>query len=91
VVEMPSSRQPVLEQQQQQQQPSNEKATKITTFDNKLAEMPHQTHKEEQEKEKLKQIIEELQSQNKHLREATTTQGQQLQQQQIAAAVAAFF
>jgi hypothetical protein len=56
-----------------------------------VAEMPHQTHKEEQEKEKLKQIIEELQSQNKHLREATTTQGQQLQQQQIAAAVAAFF
>jgi hypothetical protein len=37
--------------------------------------MPHQTHKEEQEKEKLKQIIEELQSQNKHLREVTTTQG----------------
>jgi hypothetical protein len=56
--ELPASRQPVL--QQQQQGSSSEKAIKTTTFDNKLAEMPHQIQKEEKE-EKLKQRIEELQ------------------------------
>jgi hypothetical protein len=41
LVELPASRQPVLEQQQlQQQEPLNKKATKVTTFDNKLAEIP---------------------------------------------------
>jgi hypothetical protein len=79
LVELPASRQPVLEEQQQQE-PLNEKATKVTTFDNKLAEIPQQTQKEEEEK--LKQRIEELQRENKILREVTPTQGQQLQQQQ---------
>jgi hypothetical protein len=58
----------------------NETTTKVTTFDNKLAEIPQQTQKEEQEK--LKQRIEELQRENKILREVTPTQGQQLQQQE---------
>src|SRR6187200_124083 len=77
--ELPASRQPVL--QQQQQGSSSEKAIKTTTFDNKLAEMPHQIQKEEKE-EKLKQRIEELQIENRNLREVIATQGQGLQQQQ---------
>jgi hypothetical protein len=82
LAELPASRQPVLEQQQlQQQQPSDEKATKITTFDNKLTEMPQQTEEEEEEEEKLKQRIEELQRENKYLREVTATKGQQPQQE----------
>jgi hypothetical protein len=82
LIELPASRQPALEQQQLQQ-PSDEKATKITTSDNELAELPQQTQKEEEEEEeKLKQRIEELQRENKYLREITATQGQQLQQQE---------
>jgi hypothetical protein len=38
LAEIPASRQPILEQQHQLQQPSDEKATKVTAFDNKLAE-----------------------------------------------------
>jgi hypothetical protein len=82
LAELPASRQSALEQQQPQRQPSDEKATKITTFDNKLTEMPQQTEQEEEEEEeeKLKQRIEELQRENKYLREVTATQGQQPQQ-----------
>jgi hypothetical protein len=83
LADLPTSKQPVLEQQQlQQQQPSDKKATKITTFDNKLTEMPQQTEEEEEEEEeKLKQRIEELQRENKYLREVTATKGQQPQQE----------
>jgi hypothetical protein len=42
LAELPTSRQPVLEQQHQ---PLDEKAVEVTTFDNKLAEMPQQTQK----------------------------------------------
>jgi hypothetical protein len=75
--ERQASKQPVSEQQQQQ--PLDEKAIEIPTFDNKLAEMSQQTQKEE---EKLKQRINELQRENRHLREVTAAQWQQLQQQQ---------
>jgi hypothetical protein len=62
LAELPASRQPILEQQQQLQQPSDEKATKVTVFDNKLAERPLHTHKDGEEK--LNQRIEELQMEN---------------------------
>jgi cell division septum initiation protein DivIVA len=47
-----------------------------------LAELPQQTQGKKEEEEKLKQRIEELQRENKYLREITATQGQQLQQQE---------
>jgi hypothetical protein len=74
LVELPDSRQPELEQQQ----PSNGKPREVTTFDNKSAEMPHK-----EEEEKLKQRIEELQTENEYLREVNATQAQQQQQQQL--------
>jgi hypothetical protein len=71
LVELPESRQPELEQQQ----PSDGKAREVTTFDNKLAEMP-----QKEEEEKLKQRIKELQTENEYLREVNATQAQQQQQ-----------
>jgi hypothetical protein len=71
LVELPESRQPELEQQQ----PSDGKAREVTTFDNKLAEMP-----QEEEEEKLKQTIKQLQTENEYLREVNATQAQQQQQ-----------
>jgi uncharacterized phage infection (PIP) family protein YhgE len=64
----------------QQQQTSDGKAPELSTFDNKLAEMPQQEQKEEEEK--LKEIIEELQRENRSLQEVTATQAQQVEQQQ---------
>jgi hypothetical protein len=81
LVELPASRQPVLEQQQLQQS-SDGKATEVTTLDNKLAGVPQQTQKQEEEQLKLKQRIEELERENRYLREITGTQEQQQQLQQ---------
>jgi hypothetical protein len=73
LVELPESRQPELEQQQ----PCDGKPREVTTFDTKLVEMP-----QKEEENKLKQRIEELQTENGYLREVNATQAQQQQLEQ---------
>ena len=73
LVELPESTQPELEQQQ----PSDGKPREVTTFDNKLVEML-----QKEEENKLKQRIEELQTENEYLREVNAIQAQQQQEQQ---------
>ena len=82
---------------QQQLPPSDDKATKVTTCDNKVAIIPKQAQKEEEEQrgmreeleknktliiEKLQRRIQNLQTENRYLRETTAIQGQQQQQQE---------
>jgi hypothetical protein len=82
---------------QQQLPSSDDKAMKVTTCDNKVVVISKQTQKEEEEQrgigeelqkdkvimiEKLQQRIQELQTENRYLREITATQEQQQQQQQ---------
>jgi hypothetical protein len=82
VVELPVTRQPVLEHQQQEQQSSGGKATEVTTFGNRLGEISQNAGKEEEEKLKLKQRIEELEKKNRYLQEIIGTQRQQQQQEE---------
>jgi hypothetical protein len=86
-----------LLQMQKQLPPSDDKATKVATCDIKVAIIPKQTQKEEEEHrdmgeeleknktiiiEKLQRRIQNLQTENRYLRETTAIQGQQQQQQE---------
>jgi hypothetical protein len=85
-----------LLQVQQQLPPSDDKATKVATCDIKVAIIPKQTQKEEEHRdmgeeleknktiiiEKLQRRIQNLQTENRYLRETTAIQGQQQQQQE---------